>query len=57
MSSALWWVSKGRAAAPPGMACIMGVSTSRKSRSVKKSRVALMMRERVFIVAMPSGLA
>ena len=29
MSKALWWVMKGRAVAPPGMGCIMGVSTSR----------------------------
>ena len=28
MSSALWWVAKGRAMAPPAMGCIIGVSTS-----------------------------
>ena len=36
MSRALWWVMKGRAAAPPGMGCIIGVSTSRKPRPSKK---------------------
>ena len=29
MSSALWCVMKGLAAAPPGIGCIIGVSTSR----------------------------
>ena len=28
MSSALWCVTNGRATAPPGMGCSMGVSTS-----------------------------
>ena len=31
-SRALWWVSKGRASAPPGSLCSTGVSISRKSR-------------------------
>ena len=35
MSSALWWVTNGRAAAPPAIGCIIGVSTSMKSRAVK----------------------
>jgi hypothetical protein len=29
MSSALWWVTNGRAAAPDTSGCIIGVSTSR----------------------------
>ena len=29
MSSALWCVLNGRATAPPGIGCIIGVSTSR----------------------------
>ena len=32
MSSALWWVTNGLAVAPPGMTCIIGVSTSMKRR-------------------------
>ena len=37
MSSALWWVMNGRAAAPPGIDCRMGVSTSRYPRELKYS--------------------
>ncbi len=36
----MWWVLKGRAVAPPGMTCIIGVSTSRKPRSSRKRRRA-----------------
>ena len=36
MSSALWWVANGRAAAPPMIVCIIGVSTSRKPRASRK---------------------
>ena len=36
MSSALWCVMNGRAAAPPAIGCIIGVSTSRKPRSSRK---------------------
>ena len=36
MSRALWWVTKGLAVAPPGMGCIMGVSTSRKAPAVEE---------------------
>ena len=46
MSSALWWVMKGLAAAPPGMGCIIGVSTSRKPWPVMKLRIAWMIFER-----------
>ena len=38
MSSALWWVTNGLAAAPPGIGCIIGVSTSRKPRASRKAR-------------------
>src|SRR5881409_1893214 len=33
MSRALWCVLNGRAMAPPGMGCIIGVSTSREPRA------------------------
>ena len=39
MSSALWWVVNGRAAAPPRSECIIGVSTSRKPRASRNSRM------------------
>ena len=39
MSSALWCVLKGRAAAPPGIECIIGVSTSRKPSLTIESRI------------------
>jgi len=38
MSSALWCVTKGLAAAPPGMGCSIGVSTSMKPASAMKRR-------------------
>ena len=46
MSRAWWWVTKGLAVAPPGMGCIMGVSTSRKPRASKNCRMRLMIRAR-----------
>ncbi len=46
MSSALWCVAKGLAAAPPGMGCIIGVSTSRKPWPLMNSRMAWMIFER-----------
>ena len=39
MSSALWCVMKGLAAAPPGIVCSIGVSTSMKSFSSMKRRI------------------
>src|ERR1700709_2013659 len=39
MSSALWWVLNGRAVAPPGITCIIGVSTSRKPRASRNPRI------------------
>ena len=46
MSSALWCVVNGLAAAPPGIGWKIGVSTSRKSRSSRQRRVSDMMRLR-----------
>ena len=40
-SSALWWVTKGLALAPPGIGCSIGVSTSRKPCSTMKLRIEL----------------
>ena len=45
-SSALWWVTNGRATAPPGMTCIIGVSTSMKSSASRKLRRNCTMRLR-----------
>ena len=45
--SALWWVTKGFAAAPPGMGCSIGVSTSTNPRSSMTSRMACMTAERM----------
>ena len=39
MSKALWWVMKGLAAAPPGITCNIGVSTSMKSWLSMKRRI------------------
>ncbi len=36
MSSVLWCVTNGRAAAPPAMGCITGVSTSTKPRAIEE---------------------
>ena len=38
-SSALWWVTNGRAVAPPWMLCSTGPSTSTKPRSARCSRM------------------
>ncbi|MNN66640.1 hypothetical protein D3C81_1822290 [compost metagenome] len=56
MSSALWWVSNGLAAAPPGMVCSIGVSTSRKSRFIRKLRMWAMTCERTRNVWRTSSL-
>ena len=45
-SSALKWVTKGRAAAPPATPWSAGVSTSTKSRDQRNRRMASMMRLR-----------
>ena len=55
MSSALWWVMNGRARAPPAIGCIIGVSTSRKPRVVRNSRIADTVRLRVSKVFRTSG--
>ena len=39
MSSALWCVMNGFAAAPPGIGCSIGVSTSMKPLSCMKRRI------------------
>src|SRR5207247_1226763 len=46
MPSALWWVLNGRAMAPPGIGCIIGVSTSRKPRASRNFRIAATSRAR-----------
>ena len=46
MSRALWCVTNGRAAAPPAMACSVGVSTSTKPRSSRMLRMAATIFER-----------
>ncbi|MNC33795.1 hypothetical protein D3C75_822030 [compost metagenome] len=56
MSSALWWVSNGLAAAPPGMVCSIGVSTSRKPRSLRKWRMWAITWERTRKVSRTSSL-
>ena len=56
-SSALWWVTKGRAAAPPAMGCIIGVSTSTYPRSSRKRRMADTIALRRTKVRRTSGLA
>ncbi|CRZ48322.1 Uncharacterised protein [Vibrio cholerae] len=40
MSSALWCVMNGRALAPPGITCIIGVSTSMNCFEIMKLRMA-----------------
>ncbi len=47
MLSALWWVSKGLAAAPPATLWSMGVSTSRNPRSWRKWRISEIICERL----------
>src|SRR2546428_4774104 len=46
MPSALWCVLNGRAMAPPGIGCIIGVSTSRKPRASRNFRIAATSRAR-----------
>ncbi len=46
MSSALWWVTNGRAVAPPGIGCSIGVSTSTKPSSVSLRRIDAMISDR-----------
>ena len=41
MSKLLWCVINGRAAAPPGIGCKIGVSTSKYPALLKKLRIAL----------------
>jgi hypothetical protein len=57
MPSALWCVSNGRAAAPPGMSWSIGVSTSRKPRSWRKRRISASISERVTKSVALSGIA
>ncbi|OQC25126.1 MAG: hypothetical protein BWX71_01727 [Deltaproteobacteria bacterium ADurb.Bin072] len=55
MSRALWCVRKGFAVAPPGMLCIMGVSTSRNPRASMYRLRAPMILVRVMKVCFTSG--
>ena len=57
MSSALWCVMNGRAAAPPATACIIGVSTSTKPRSTRKRRSAAIVAKRISKTRRASSLA
>ena len=50
MSKVLWWVTNGRAAAPPGVGCKMGVSTSIQPWSLKFFRMARIIFDRVMNV-------
>ena len=56
MSRALWWVTNGRAVAPPATVCIIGVSTSRKSRVVRKERMKATIRARRRKISRTSSL-
>ena len=56
MSSALWWVTNGRAAAPPGIGCIIGVSTSRNPWPIMYARIAWIRRLRTANVRRASSL-
>ena len=47
MSRALWWVTNGLAAAPPGTGWRTGVSTSMKPWASRKRRMALMAAKRI----------
>ena len=55
-SSALWWVVKGLASAPPGMGWKIGVSTSMKSRSSNQRRHSETSLERASSVERASGV-
>ena len=54
MSSVLWWVTNGRAWAPPASTCRIGVSTSTKPRLVQ--RLAEAGERRVADVEDPAGV-
>src|SRR5215216_7214723 len=56
VSRALWWVTNGRARAPPGTGLRIGVSTSRKSRASIDSRSERTTRERSRMAATAAGL-
>ena len=55
MSSALWWVMNGRAAAPPAEASSTGVSTSVKPRSVSARRTDAITAERMSKIRRVTG--
>src|SRR4029450_4469293 len=57
VSRALWWVTNGRARAPPGTGLRIGVSTSRKPRASIDSRRDRTTRERTRMARMAGGLA
>jgi hypothetical protein len=57
MSRVLWWVTKGRAAAPPATTCIIGVSTSTNPRASMKRRISAIIRLRARKVRRTSGFA
>ena len=56
MSSALWCVTKGRAAAPPATGCIIGVSTSMNPRASRNARMAVTAFARISKARRESGL-
>ena len=56
MSRALWWVMKGRAAAPPAAESSTGVSTSVKPRSESVRRTEAITAERMSKMRRDDGL-
>ena len=56
MSSALWWVMNGFAAAPPALVSSTGVSTSTKPRSLSVLRTEAIARWRMSKTRRVSGL-
>src|SRR5215218_6400781 len=56
VSSALWWVTNGRARAPPGTGLRIGVSTSRNPRASIESRRDRTTLERARMASMAAGL-
>ena len=56
LSRALCWVIKGLATAPPGMECIIGVSTSRKPSSIIEALIDETIWERLIKISFDSGL-
>ena len=56
MSSALWWVMKGRAVAPPDSGWSTGVSTSVKPRPARKPRMPASVRVRTSAIRRASGV-